>query len=191
MKSARTLGCASFCLGLAAAAAAQMPPVPQPGPEHALLKADEGVWDATVEMLAAPPGTPVPPPAKGSETNTLIGGLWLVTDFKSDFMGAPFSGHGINGWDATKKKYVSVWTDTMSSGLMRGEASYDAAKKTMTGWMEGPDVGPHEGPNVGQAARVKVTTEYKDADTRVFTMYAPGSTGKEPATMRITYKRRK
>ena len=36
--------------------------------------------------------------------------------------------------------------------------------------------------------KTKETTEWKDADTRVFTMYAPD--GKTPV-MRITYKRRK
>jgi hypothetical protein len=34
-------------------------------------------------------------------------------------------------------------------------------------------------------------TEYKDPDTRVFTMYFPGPDGKEAPGMRITYKRRK
>lgn len=188
MKHAGIL-CALACLALALPAAAQM--APQPGPEHAILKDEVGTWDATVEVLGGPPGAPAPPPSKGTETNTLLGGLWLISDFKADFMGTPFTGHGIAGWDAAKKKYVSVWTDTLSTGLMTGESTYDAAKKTMTGWMEGPDIGPHTGPDAGKPAKSKVVSEWKDPDTRVFTMYAPGPAGKEQPAMRITYKRRK
>ncbi len=47
--------------------------------------------------------------------------------------------------------------------------------------MEGPD-------QSGAVTKTKQTTEWKDADTRVFTMYAPDG---KTAGMRITYKRRK
>ena len=191
MRHARVLSGALALLAVAFGAAAQekpasppgMPPMPKPGPEHAVLKADVGTWDATVEMIV-PPGAPVPPPSKGTETNSLVGDMWLVTDFKGDMMGMPFAGHGIAGWDSVKKKYVSVWTDNMSPALMTGESTYDAGKKTMTGYMEGPDMS-------GKVSKMKATTEWKDTDTRVFTMYATGPDGKEVPTMRITYKRRK
>jgi len=191
MRHARVFLCTLATVAVTFAAAAQdkptappgMPPLPQPGPEHAVLKADEGTWEATVEMLG-PPGAPVPPPSKGTETNTLMGGMWLVTDFKGDMMGMPFAGHGIAGWDSVKKKYVSVWTDNMSPALMTGEATYDPGKKVMTGFMEGPDM-------TGKVSKMKSTTEWKDADTRVFTMYGPGPDGKEAPTMRISYKRKK
>jgi hypothetical protein len=190
MRHARVFLCTLAAAAISLAAGAQqptpppgMPPLPKPGPEHAVLKADEGTWDATVEMMG-PPGAPMPPPSKGTETNTLMGGMWLVTDFKGDMMGMPFTGHGIAGWDSGKKKYVMVWTDNMSPALMQGESTYDASKKTMTGFMEGPDM-------AGKMSKMKSVTEWKDADTRVFTMYAPGPDGKEAPTMRITYKRRK
>jgi hypothetical protein len=192
MRHARVLLCTLAAAAITLGAGAQdkpsgpppgMPPLPKPGPEHAVLKADEGTWDATVEMMA-PPGAPAPPASKGTETNTLMGGMWLVTDFKGDMMGMPFTGHGIAGWDATKKKYVTVWTDNMSPALMTGESTYDAGKKTMTGYMEGPDM-------TGKVSKMKSTTEWKDVDTRVFTMFASMPDGKEVPTMRITYKRRK
>ena len=170
--------------GAAADSAAQapgMPPLPMPGPEHAILKADAGVWDASIEML----GGPAPAVSKGSETNTLMGnGLWLITDFKGEMMGMPFHGHGTSGWDPAKKKYVGTWVDTMSTGVMVMEGSYDAAAKTMTTWMEGPDM-------TGKIVKMKAVTEWKSPDNRVFTMYAPGPDGKEAHTMRITYTRRK
>jgi len=73
----------------------------------------------------------------------------------------------------------------MSTGFMTGEATYDPKTKTMTGTMEGFD--PGQGKNV----TMKETTEYKDADNKVFTMYMAGPDGKEVPMMKITYKRRK
>jgi len=61
------------------------------------------------------------------------------------------------------------------------EGTYDPATKTLTAMMEGPDPS-------GVVTKIKETTEWKDADTRVFTMYAPDG---KTVSMRITYKRRK
>jgi hypothetical protein len=155
--------------------------IPKAGPEHAVLKQQEGVWDATVESLMAPGAAPIV--STGVETNTLMGGLWLVTDFKGEFMGTPFLGHGMLGYDSSKKKYVSTWVDSMSVGLQVGESTFDAAKKTMAGSIEGPDM-------TGKLTKMTSVVEWKDADTRVFTMTMPGADGKL-VTMRITYKRRK
>jgi hypothetical protein len=157
-------------------------PMVKPGPEHDLLKKDVGTWDATVENLMPTPGAPTST-SKGVETNKLIGGLWLVTDFKSQMMGQPFEGHGTTGYDTNKKKYVGTWVDSMSTGLMVGESTYDPATKTVTGYMEGTDP-------TGKPAKMKMVTEFKDDNTRVFTMYMPGPDGKEAPGMRITYKRR-
>jgi uncharacterized protein DUF1579 len=179
---------ASGCLGLGlwfvagSALSQEMPPLPKPGPEHEVLKQDVGTWDAVVEMLE--PGKP-PVASKGVETVSLMtGGLWTMTDFKSTIMNAPFQGHGQNGFDPSKKKYVTSWVDSMSTGITLGEYSYDAKTKTMKGWMEGPDM-------TGKVMKMTQTTEWKDADTRVFSMFMPGPDGKDIPTMRITYKRRK
>src|SRR4051794_1264879 len=69
-------------------AAPAMPALPKPGPEQEILKTEVGTWDATVESWMEP-GKP-PLTSKGTETNALLGGLWLTTDFKGEFMGTPF-----------------------------------------------------------------------------------------------------
>jgi hypothetical protein len=182
---------AALCLAFSASLAgaqdkpappAGAPPMPKAGPEHEVLKADVGTWDATVESFM--PGAPQPMVSKGTETNTLVGGMWLVTDFKSEMMGQPFQGHGVSGWDPNKKKYVGTWVDTMSTGLGLSESTYDAATKTMNGTFEGPDP-------TGQIMKMKSTVVVKDPNTRVFTMSGPGPDGKDMTYMRITYNRRK
>jgi hypothetical protein len=180
-----TLKTAALVLIFPGLVAAQgMPPMPKPGPEHAIFKEDAGTWDATVESLMTPDGKPMT--SKGTETNTVsCGGLCLVTHFKGEMMpGAVFEGHGTTAYDPKKKKYVGSWTDSMSQGLSIGESTYDSATKTATGFMEGPDM-------TGSVVKMKSVVEYKDANTRVFTLYGPGPDGKEAKVMTITYMRKK
>jgi len=172
------------------AGAPQMPPLPKPGPEHAMFKEGAGTWDAKVESFMVP-GAP-PSVSSGVETARLFcRGLCLISDFKGSFvMGPPstpptvFEGHGTETYDKAKKRYVGSWTDSMSTGLMTSESTYDAATKTMTGWMEGPDM-------EGKVSKMKSTVIMKDPNTRVFSMYNVGADGKESLGMRITYTRRK
>ena len=53
------------------AGAPQMPPLPKPGPEHALFKDGAGTWDAKVESFMVPGAPPsvskgVRPPASAA-----------------------------------------------------------------------------------------------------------------------------
>jgi hypothetical protein len=172
---------ACAALGLAGAAVAQDMPMPKPGPEHKIFEMDAGTWDATVETFM--PGAP-PMTSKGTETNTIgCGGLCLISDLKSVMGGAPFHGHGTSAYDAAKKKYVGTWTDSMSAGISVGESTYDPATKTATGWMEGPDM-------TGKMVKSKAVGQYKDANTRVFTMYTVGPDAKEVPSMKITYTKK-
>jgi hypothetical protein len=165
-----------------AQAPAGMPPVPKPGPEQELFKQDEGTWDATVESFMAP-GAP-PMTSKAVETNAVgCGGLCLVTDFKGDFGGMPFHGHGTTAYDSVKKKYVGSWTDSMSTGLLIGESTYDPAKKTVTGYMEGPDM-------TGKVASRSPSSSTSPTARVCSRCTCRGPTARKPRGMRITTKRK-
>lgn len=158
-------------------------PVTKPGPEHEVLKQAEGVWDCTSEMKDSPDSPAVV--SKGVETYTMgCGGLWLIEDFKGDFAGQPFHGHGITGYDTLKKKYVGDWVDGMMTHLFQFEGTYDKEKKALTMWTESPDP-------TGKVEKWHAVTEYKDKDTRLWTAYFTAPDGKEFAAMKITYKRKK
>jgi hypothetical protein len=175
----RSLALAAACL-VPAVAAAQGPPIPQPGPEHAILREDVGTWDASIEMLM--PGAPSGPPSKGVEVNTIgCNGLCLSTDFKGQVMGMPFQGTGVTTWDPQKKKYVGSWSDSMTAGLATTEGSWDAAKKTLNSTMTTPD-------GAGGTVTLRSVVEYAGGK-RVFTLYMPGPDGKEVPSMRMTYTR--
>ena len=186
---ARTILAALVCTAVLAGAgsrtAARQMPTPKPGPEHEVLKADVGTWDAKVELIPAPGVQPIV--SKGVETNTLgCGGLCLISDFKGEMApGQAFHGHGVTTWDPAKKKYVGSWTDSMSAGLAVAESTYDASKKTAAGWMESPD------PATGKPVKMRMVSEYPSPTGRAMTAYATGPDGKEFVTMRITYTRAK
>jgi hypothetical protein len=65
----------------------------------------------------------------------LLDGRFLYQEFKSQMMGQPFSGIGIDAYDNVRKKYVTAWMDTMGTGIfiMEGTASADGKTITLKG----------------------------------------------------------
>jgi hypothetical protein len=161
---------------LAPVALAQAPP--KPGPEHDLLKRLVGSWDATVKFG--------PLEGKGVMTYKMeLGSLWLTSKFKGEFDGKPFEGRGFDSYDAAKKKYVSVWFDSMVTSPMISEGTFDKEGKVMTLIGHGPP-----GPD-GKPSKVKSVSEMKDNDHIVATMTMLDKDGKEQPMGTMTYKRKK
>jgi hypothetical protein len=175
----RTLFLLAIVFGLAAGAFAQGPPVPLAGPEHEILKRNVGTWDVALEINIGP-GMP-PFTMAGVETDTLVGGRWLMTEFKSDMMGQPFESHGISGWDPDKKAYVSVTADTLSTSLTASESTYDAATNTETGWTEMRDP-------MGNKSKAKVVVAWPAPDSRTVKIFINASDPQPFMTM--TYKKK-
>jgi hypothetical protein len=147
-------------------------------PQHQNLKALAGAWDADVKIPADAGGEPMT--MKGTMTGTLIcDGMWLVEEFKSD----SFQGHGLTGYDAQKKKYVSVWVDSESPSLQLGEGTSSADGKTLTLLVESSD-------SSGKVVKTREVTEIKGDGNRAFTVYETGADGKEKVALSIAYTRR-
>ncbi len=153
------------------------PPIAKPTEQHALLANKVGVWDATMNAMGME--------SKAVYDCRKLGDLWVVGDFKGDFMGAPFAGHEVWGFDSEKGKYVSTWVDNWMDRVMSFEGEYDAAAKTLAMWTEGKD------PMTGKPIRERHDSKFLDADTWEFTMNHPGPDGKYAPVMTIRYKRRK
>ena len=135
--------------------------MPKPGPEFDVFKTDVGTWDVEIKMWAGP-GEPTV--TKGKETNRMLGGFWLLTDFQGNMMGLDFKGHGVYSYDQKKKQYVGTWMDSLSPSKMDMTGKYDKDKKTMTyeGMAPGMD---------GKPALHVLKTTYKGDGTRVMTMH--------------------
>jgi hypothetical protein len=148
-----------------------------PGPEHQDLKKMEGTWTAKIKMGEEE--------SAGTMTYKMeLGGLWLVSTFRGAFGDQKFEGRGMDTYDTKKKKYVSVWADSMSTQPMFMEGTYDKEKKTLT--MTGEGAGPD-----GKPAKYKMVTQMPDDDHHTFTMYGIGPDGQEEKMMTIDYTRKK
>jgi hypothetical protein len=158
----------------------------EPGPEHKQLAAMVGTWDCAAKFnMPGPDGKMQEMTSKGEATIVSeLGGRWFRQDFKGDMMGSPFAGIGHSGYDRYKKKYIATWMDTMGTGLMLMEGTYDDATKTLT--MQGS----YDMPGMGQV-KARHTTVQKDPNTVVFTMYSTMAGMPESKEGEITYTRRK
>lgn len=166
---------------VAAATGASAKPVAEPSAEHAELLRAVGEWDTVMKMTMDPSAPPLV--EKGTESVVAIcDGRWVWTDYRQSFMGAPFEGHALMGWDSEAEKYVSFWFDSMSPTWNPSSGTYDAAKKTFT--MNGTSRDPS-----GKPATTREVTTWKDANTRHMKMEVTGEQGTE--SFEITFTRRK
>lgn len=148
--------------------------MPKPGPEHKLLKEREGTWETTMKAGGME--------SKGTVTYKMeLGGFWLVGAMESELFGAKFSGRSLESYNPAKKKYVSVWVDSMSAAPVTTEGTYDTEKKAFVMAGEGPG-------RDGSATKYRSVTKMPDKDTLEMTMYIGDV--KEPA-FTVTYKRKK
>lgn len=151
----------------------------QPTAEHEVLKQDLGTWEASLSMWMGPDTEPMK--MEGTETNRMVGEFWLVSDFKGDFGGMPFAGHGQTGYDQKAGKYVGSWVDSTNPYAMHMMGTYDKETKTFTFKSKG--INP-----MGEEVLGKSVLVYKDKDHRVLTMYDIVD-GEEVKTMQVEYER--
>ena len=145
------------------------------------LKADLGTWDAEVKMFD--PASPEPQISKGTETNIMLGEMWVISHFKGSMMGMEFQGSSQTGYDPEKKKYIGAWVDSMSPYPMHMEGTWDEATKTMTSMGVGKDP-------TGKEMKSKMTLVYAQDGSRHFTMYGIMD-GQEMKMMEIHYTKAK
>jgi hypothetical protein len=157
-----------------------------PGEPHKALAKSDGNWTAETSMWMEPDKPAMT--STGASTNKMIlGGRYQMAEHKGSFMGMPFEGVAITGYDNHKKKYVSTWIDNMGTGIMQMEGTWDEASKTMT--MEGQmdDI-----TREGRKCEMKEIFKIIDDDHHVMEMYGPDQkTGKQYKTMEIKYTRKK
>lgn len=156
-------------------------PMPKITKHHKLLASDAGEWAFEAKMWMGP-GEPVA--WQGTEkTRVAGGGLWQISELKGTFMGRPFEGHGVLGYDSNKRKYRSVWFDNFSDYLTIGEGtvSADGKVRTIRAKMPGMD---------GTMLDTRMVYTSKDAGSRLFEMFSKMPTG-EMKSLEIRYTRKK
>lgn len=154
-----------------------------PGAPHQFLTKMAGKWTTAQKMWMDPSQPPME--SKGSAEMTLVlGGRFLHQRYTGTFMGMPFEGSGLMGYDNYRQQYTSVWADNMGTAitLARGTANATGTEVAMSGLMDEPTTGEKD-------KKFREVVKMTGPDTMVFEMYntIPG-TG-EVKVMEITHAR--
>lgn len=156
-----------------------------PGESHKAMAKYDGNWTGEVTMW---PAMDAPPSTSTSKmvNKMIMGGRYQMSSFNGSFMGMPFEGMGITGYDNYKKKYVSTWIDNMGTGIMNMEGNWDEATKSIN--FTGTMVNPAN----GKECSMKEVFRFVDDNNQVMEMYGPDpKTGKQYKTMEIKLARKK
>ena len=153
-----------------------------PGEPHKLFASLAGSWTTTTKEWMEP-GKPPTESTGSADMKMLLDGRFLYQEFNSQMMGQPFSGIGIDAYDNLRKRYVTVWLDTMGTGifLMEGTASTDGKTITLKG--------QHGEPGGGQMTH-RAIWKIVDNNTQTFDMFGTHGHGKEMKMLEITYSRK-
>ena len=154
-----------------------------PGAAHKALEPFIGEWKAEVKAWMAP-GQP-PSESKGTaKASWILDGRYVQEEFSGDFMGQPFRGISLTGYDNVRGKYRSVWVDNMSTTIVTSEGDLDAAGKVLT--FNGDYACAMTGEKHKQT---KMISRIVNKDKHVFEMHDP-SLGANSKVMEITYTRK-
>ncbi len=157
----------------------------QPGEFHARLKPLVGSWKHEVKWWMAP-GAPPEIATGTSDYKWILCGRFLLQKVKSDNQEEPFEGMGMIGYDGFKKKYTSMWVDSMSTAIITGLGTCDESGKVFT------LIGRHDDVMSGKPNQTfKTVTRIVNNDLHIDEMYMSGPDGKEFKTLEITYTRSK
>lgn len=161
---------------------AKMMELATPGEHHSHLAQMEGTWKAHGKFWMQP-GAP-PTESVGTMKNSMtLGGRFLRQEFEGEFMGRPFTGFGIEGYDRGEGEHVAVWMDSMGTMMMvsHGRCSDGGKVRTL--------VSEFKDPATGVDTKMKFVTTVHGPDKHVMEAYTVLPDMEPMKTMEITYTR--
>jgi hypothetical protein len=103
-----------------------------PGEMHERLANDVGEWHGSVTMWMGPGGEPMTSECTTTVT-PMMDGRYTKVEWEGDMPGmGPNHGFGIYGFDNVSQKFVSIWIDNHSTGIMRGDGNLSPDGKTLS-----------------------------------------------------------
>lgn len=153
----------------------------QLGPEHQKLAKMSGTWAVEASFIMDP-SAPAMESSGTMKTKTVLNGRYVQGHFSlPDFMGMPFEGIAITGYDTVDKQYVSTWIDSVSTGIFMTTGTMSDDGKVLT--MKGTGVEPD-----GSKTEMKMVTTFHGDDKLVDEFYKQQE-GEWTRTGTITYTR--
>lgn len=153
----------------------------RPGEHHEVLGRMVGEWEVVVRMYDEPGAEPET--TRGtSVTRWVMDGRFVEEELETDFMGAPFHGRGLTGYNNVTGAYEATWIDNVSTRIGRYEGTMDD---------EGRLVFFSEvvSPVTGERVESRAVAEFLSDDEMVFRSYEDRESG-EVLTMELVYTRR-
>jgi|SRR5262245_21141854 len=143
------------------------------------MKRDVGAWNVVIKMFGDSSGAPTV--SKGTETNFMLGDMWLISHFKGEIMETRFEGLRQIGFDPKKTIFVASWVDSTSPYSTHTEGTWDDKSQTMT------LIGTGKGLS-GNEMKTKILVVYNEDGSHTSTMYGI-TQGQEMKMMEFHYTR--
>jgi hypothetical protein len=181
----------------AAGAAPQLPPgwtqedmmkcmkAGTPGKEHETLGKGVGEWVAKTTMWMTPDSEPIE--SEGAWTlERFMDGRFFKAEMDGEMPGmGPYHGFGLYGFDNVAGKFVTMWVDNMSTGIMHGDGKLADDGKKLTWTYTG------NCPLTEKPTTMREVETIKSADSKTLDMYGEDpKTGKEFHMMHIELTRK-
>ena len=171
MQMFRSFLSVAMAIAVCSVACAQMPEFPAPEKEHAFLKKFAGRWTTQSDCVMGPG---LPPMKMTSTINArMIGEFWVVSEVNNSSMGKKVTALQTIGFDATKKRYVGTWIDSMLGHLWHYTGSVDPTGQILTLEAEGPNFMTGKGTTI-----FRDIYEFKSDDHILATSLAKDENGK-------------
>lgn len=170
-------------MGATAEQMAAMMKFATPGEAHAEIAKMAGSWTSNMQMYPAP-GAPAMEMTFDSEMKMILGGRYLCEEVGGDFMGMPFEGFMLLGYNNGTEEYFSVWLDNFGTGL-----TWATGKQDERGVMHQSGTMQHAEDPAGSAYRSEMVMESDDAFS--VTMYGSLPDGSEFKMMDMAYTRKR
>jgi hypothetical protein len=149
---------------------------------HRQLQSLIGNWEGTTKTWFEPDVLADESAMKGS-IKAILGGAFLLHEYKGSLDGKPFDGIAIYGFDIPNNTFQSAWIDSfhMGTGIMLSNGS-----PTANGFSV---LGTYSVPEYPAPWNWRTTAELTDPDTLVITAYNISPEGQEDKATETIYKR--
>ena len=114
----------------------------------------------------------------------IMSGRYLKMSYKGTVMGMPFEGMALYAYDNHQKHYLSIWIDSMGTGMMSSTGTLDKSGMVLTEYAEVDNI------FTGAKEKAKTVITFITVDKFLMEMYMGGPEG-EFKSLEVTHIRKK
>ncbi len=168
--------------GMSAEMMAAWQKVASPNEHHSHLTKLVGQWKSSGKFWMQPGAAPLASEGK-AKNEMIMGGRFLQSNYTGDFMGQPFMGMGLDGFDNSLGKHVGMWIDNAGTMMMSFLGECTEQGKVLTTLSEFVD------PLSGNKAKMKGKVTVVNDNSYTYETWSQGPDGEYFKSMEINYSR--